>query len=114
MIQKKSPRKKNIRWASGSYKHSKDVKRFVFISHNFSDIEDAKTGAGIINELTTRAGKAAAKSAKKAGLPRIFIRNNQLITVNVKGAKQVIKKRPDKAKAFYIKYNPSTVLHEAK
>jgi hypothetical protein len=86
----------------------------LFVSHNFSDVEDSKKAFEIISSIFIRAGKNAAAEAKAAGLSQIFVRNNQLIRVSGDGKETVVKTSPDKAKSFYVKYKPSTVLHARK
>lgn len=87
------------------------AKRSVFISYNFSDIEDNVNGFWIIRELANTAGNNAAAEAKAAGLSRAYIRNyKDLIKINANGEETTISPRI-KRSSFYVKYKPSTILH---
>lgn len=83
-------------------------KRPVFISHNFSDVEDNKRAFEIIRDLAVHAGNNAAAEAKAAGLSRVYIRNyKDLIRVSATGNEIIINSRIRKS-SFYIKYKPLT------
>ena len=83
----------------------------VFISHNFSDIEDNKKAFEIIRNIATHAGNNAAAEAKAAGLPRVYIRNRKdLIRISAAGQVKIIRPK-NKRPSYYIKYKPNTVLH---
>jgi len=106
--------KKNIRWASGNYNSRRYLVKRAASFQNFSDVEDAANAYKTINEITSLAGKKAAAKRRRAGLPGIFIRNNQLVRVTQHGAEKVVSTRPAQASTFYVKYQPATVLYAVK
>ena len=88
--------------------------RNVFISHNFSDVEDAKDAFRTIGSIVSIAGKNAATEAKAKGLNRTYIRNfKKLVRVSATGAEVVLTPQI-KREAYYIKYKPHTILHAVK
>lgn len=90
------------------------MRRKVYISYNFSDIEDSPDAFKIIKELGSNAGKSAAAEAKAAKLPRIFARDNQIIMIDPNGHEQVVTTNSPKGNKFYISYKPGTKLHATK
>ncbi len=110
-------RKNKGRRKSGkTYPGMKDSNN-VFITRNFSSVEDAPNSFEIIRDIVYRAGKNAAAEAKAAGLPQTFARNNQIIRKKHNGEEEVIstvEASPVKLASFYIRCKPSTVLHARK
>ena len=83
----------------------------VFISYNFSDIEDNKKAFELIRNLAVDAGNNAAVEAKARGLARVYIRNEkQLVKIAANGEVSDVEPKVHRA-SFYIKYAPHTVLH---
>ena len=83
----------------------------VFISHNFSDIEDNKEAFELIRSLAVDAGNNAAAEAKARGLARVYIRNEKhLVKIAANGEESEIEPKMQRD-FFYIKYAPHTVLH---
>jgi hypothetical protein len=68
----------------------------------------------IIKSLAAEAGRKAAAEAKDAGLPSIFVRNNEVICVHANGKEEVLTDRPLIGDKFYARYNPGTVLRVGK
>jgi hypothetical protein len=101
---------KNTRWWAINRKvHG--ANRSVFISHNFSDVEDNAGAFEIIRELAAHAGNNAAAEAKAAGLSRVYIRNyTDLVKVSAAGDEILVQPRI-RQPFFYVKYKPLTVLH---
>ena len=94
----------------------KDSKN-IFLTRDFSSVEDAANSLDIIRNIVYRAGRNAAAEAKAAGLPQTFARNNQIIRIHQNGEEEVIstsETSPVKSASFYIRYKPSTVLHVRK
>lgn len=95
------------------YVRSKDANN-IFLTRNFSAVEDAANSFDIIKDIVYRAGKNAAAEAKAAGLPQTFARNNKIIRIHQNGEEEVIstaETSPVKSASFYIRYKPSTVLY---
>lgn len=94
-------------------KHSQKAKSYAerVISRDFSVIEDDENSWDIIKDIVAKAGENAAAEAKAAGLPSIYIKNNQLIKEDQQGSKIIIRIGRPNGKEFYIPYPPSTVLH---
>ncbi len=89
----------------------------IFVTRNFSSVEDASNSFDIIRDIVQRAGKNAAAEAKAAGLPQTFARNNQIIRKKHTGEEEIIstaEASPVKSATFYIRYKPSTLLHARK
>jgi hypothetical protein len=104
---------KNSRWWT-RHRRTRKENGSVFISHNFSDVEDDAYAFEIIRDLAADAGRHAAAEAKAAGLSRAYIRNYQyLVRVSPNGEEIVIHPRTTKS-SFYIKYRPHTVLHASR
>ncbi len=83
-------RKNKGRRKSGkTYPGIKDSKN-IFLSRDFSSIEDAPNSFEIIRDVVYRAGKNAAAEAKAAGLPQTFARKNQIIQKKHNGEEEVI------------------------
>ena len=86
-------------------------KRTVFLSYNFSDVEDRKDAFKTIVSIALRAGTNAATEARAKGISRTYIRNyKQLVKVSAAGAEQVVQPKIKRA-AYYIQYKPFTILH---
>ncbi len=81
----------------------------VFISHNFSDVEDKKNAFEIIGKLANDAGMKALAEAKAAGLPRMFVRNNQLIKITADGKETSVKPLHTTASGYYVSINEASV-----
>lgn len=91
-------------------KRVKNIADFNIISRDFSDVEDNAEAFQIIHILAAYAGNNAAAEAKAAGLPRVYIRNyKDLVKVSAAGDEIAIS--PKVQRLFYVKYNPSIVLH---
>jgi len=106
--------RKNIYWFASNRSRARKRKQSVFISYNFSDIEDNIDAFSIISDIVAHAGKNAAAEAKAAGLSRVYIRNNKhLVKVSANGEEMTITPKIEKA-SYYIYYKPSTVLHAVK
>jgi hypothetical protein len=83
----------------------------VFLSHNFSDIEDNKEAFELIRNLAVDAGNNAAAEAKARGLDRVYIRNKkQLVKIAANGEVSTIEPKMQRT-SFYVKYPLHTVLH---
>lgn len=83
----------------------------VFISHNFSDIEDNADAFNIIRTLAADAGRNAATEAKVAGLSRVYIRNHKdLVRISAGGREKIIHPKT-RRHSYYVKYKPHTVLY---
>lgn len=98
------------------YIRAKDANR-IFLTRNFSSVEDAGNSFDIIRDIVYRAGKNAAAEAKAAGLPQTFARNNKIIRIHQNGEEEVIstaETSPVKSASFYIRYKPSTFLYVGK
>ena len=94
----------------------KDSKN-MFLTRDFSSVEDAANSLDIIRNIVYRAGRNAAAEAKAAGLPQTFARNNQIIRIHQNGDEEVIATAETslvKSTSFYIRYKPSTLLHARK
>ena len=110
----KNRSRKNIYWFASNRSRARKRKQSVFISHNFSDVEDNEDAFNIISDIVAHAGKNAAAEAKAAGLSRVYIRNNKhLVKVSPNGDEVTIAPKIEKA-SYYIYYKPSTVLHAVK
>jgi hypothetical protein len=110
----KNRSKKNIYWFASNRNRTRNRKRSVFISHNFSDVEDNVDAFSIIKNLVAHAGKNAAAEAKAAGLSTVYIRDNKrLVKVSPNGDEVTIEPKIEKT-SYYIYYKPSTVLHAVK
>lgn len=108
------PTKKSFRLISNKRYKNRRLSRSVFIAEDFSDIEDHANAFQIIHDLAARAGNNAAAEAKAAGLSRIYIRNyKRLVKVSPSGDEIEIESILKKA-SFYIKCEPSTILHAIK
>jgi hypothetical protein len=106
--------KKNIHWFTSNRNRTRKRKRSVFISYNFSDVEDNVDAFCIIRDIVAHAGKNAAAEAKAAGLSRVYIRNNKrLVKISPNGEEIAIAPKIEKG-SYYIYYKPSTVLHAIK
>ena len=93
---------------------NRGIRRTIFVSFNFSDVEDYQKGLEIIKDLASYAGTNAAAEAKAAGLSRVYVRNNsELIKINADGNIILVSPRI-KHSNYYVKYKPSTVLHAIK
>ena len=94
---------------------TKDLKN-IFLTRDFSSVEDAANSLDIIRNIVYRAGRNAAAEAKAAGLPQTFARNNQIIRIHQKEEEVICtaETSPVKSASFYIRYKPSTVLHVRK
>lgn len=76
-------RKNKGRRKSGkTYPGMKDANN-VFITRDFSSVEDAPNSFDIIKDIVYKAGKNAMAEAKAAGLPHTFARNDQIIQKNL-------------------------------
>lgn len=83
----------------------------VFISHNFSDIEDNREAFDLIKSLVVDAGNNAAAEAKALGLARVYVRNEkQLVKIAANGEESAVQPKI-RRDSFYIKYAPHTILH---
>jgi len=83
----------------------------VFISHNFSDVEDNADAFDIIRALAADAGRNAAAEARAAGLSRVYIRNHKdLVRISAAGGEKIIHPKTRRS-SYYVKYNPHTVLY---
>ena len=90
------------------------VKRSVFISNNFSDVEDSKSAIEMIRTLAAHAGSNAANEAKAVGISRAYIRHfKKLIRVSATGEEVELMPKL-KHSNFYIKYKPYTVFNAVK
>lgn len=97
-------------WVSNRRK-VRGADRRIFISHNFSDVEDSVEAFEMIRNLSFNAGNNAAAEAKAAGIARVYIRNyKDLIKISPAGDEILIHPKIRKS-SFYIKYKPFTVLH---
>jgi len=107
-MKQKKERRKTLRFKGRNW-----PERRVFVSRNFSDVEDSTNAFEIISKLTSDAGRNAVAEARAGGFGRIFIRDNQLIRISADGLEAIIKSIP-KDKAFYVKSTPHKVLHAIK
>ena len=102
---------------NGKSLNKPDIKRAVpkvFISHNFSDVEDNADAFDIIRVIAADAGRNAAAEARAAGLSRVYIRNHKnLVSISAAGKEKVI--HPKTRRSFYyVKYKPHTVLYASR
>jgi len=107
---------KGKRKSGRRYRGMKDSNN-VFITRDFSSVEDAPNSFEIIRDIVCRAGKNAAAEPKAAGLPETFARDNQIIQRKQNGEEEVISTAetlPVKLASFYIRYKPSAILHARK
>ena len=101
---------KNSKWWS-PHRRMRKTNRSVFISHNFSDVEDDAHAFDIIRNLAANAGRNAAAEAKAAGLSRAYIRNyKDLVSVSAGGEEILLHPKITRS-SFYVKYEPHTILH---
>lgn len=106
--------KKNTKRQVLQQKSARARKRRVFLSHNFSDVEDGKDAYKTIFSIAQLAGKNAATEAKAKGLSCTYIRHYKiLVQVSPAGAEAAVTPKI-KRKTYYIKYKPHTVLHAVK
>ena len=97
-------------------KHGNGVRTIhsVFLSHNFSDIEDNVKGFEIIRNIAAHAGTNAAQEARAAGLSRAYVRNYQnLVKVSPQGEEVALVPKTIRS-SFYVKFEPYTVFHAVK
>ena len=88
--------------------------RSVFLSHNFSDIEDNVKAFEIIRNIAAHAGTNAAREAKAAGLSRAYVRNYQnLVKVSSQGEEVALAPKSIRS-SFYVKFKPYTIFHAVK
>lgn len=110
-------RQNNSKRKSGRRNPGKKETNNIFLTRNFSSVEDAPNSFEIIRGIVCRAGKNVAAEAKAAGLPHTFARNNQIIQEKQNGEEEVIstaETSPVKLTTFYIRCEPSTVLYARK
>jgi|GEM_PF-6346331 len=113
MEKKKYIRKKKTAKTLSKVGHGRTI-RSVFLSHNFSDIEDNIKAFQIIRNIAAHAGTNAALEAKVAGLSRAYIRNNQnLVKVSPEGVEVALAPKTVRS-SFYVKFEPYTVFHAVK
>jgi hypothetical protein len=82
-----------------------------FQGKDFSEVEDSPNAFEIISEIGSLAGQGAVAEAIAAGLPRVFIRNNEIIRLLPDGTEEIITGPDFKGRKFYYSYKPGTVLH---
>jgi hypothetical protein len=78
---------------------------------DFSEVEDSRFAFKIIKSIAVKAGRDAMAESKAAGLPHIFVRNNQVIRIHANGKEEIIATRPPKGNQFYFFYQPGTIFH---
>jgi hypothetical protein len=112
----------NRRKSNRKYKFSKTTSTAedpgaIYLTRDFSSVEDAPDSFEIIRDIVYRAGKNAANEAKIAGLPQTFARNNLVIQLRANGEEEIIGTANDfpvNLDSFYIRYPPSTILYVRK
>jgi hypothetical protein len=110
----KSRNKKNIYRFANNRNRARKRRPSVFISYNFSDVEDNKDAFSIISEIVAHAGKNASAEAKAAGLSRVYIRNyKHLVKISPNGDEITLQPKIENS-SYYFSYKPSTVLHAVK
>ena len=94
---------------------AKIAKRKTNISFvDFSAVEDNPNAIKIIRKIVARAGKAAAAEAMAAGLPRLIVKDNEILKVFPDGKQIVVKGKKPIGGKYFIKYKTSTVFHATK
>jgi hypothetical protein len=81
----------------------------------FSTIEDSNDHfLKVITTLSNEVGQLAKLEAISKKLPRMIVRNNQLLKITAEGVETVEKLKPENADSFYVKYKPNTLIHVIK
>ena len=88
-------------------------KKNILIS-DFSTVEDNPNAIKFIRKIGARAGKAAAAEAMAAGLPRLIVKDNEILKVYPDGKEIVLKGKKPTGGKYFIKYKSSTVFHATK
>jgi hypothetical protein len=88
-------------------------KKNISIS-DFSAVEDNPNAIKFIRKIGARAGKAAAAEAMAAGLPRLIVKDNEILKVFPDGKEIVVKGNKPIGGKYFIKYKTSTVFHATK
>jgi hypothetical protein len=81
---------------------------------DFSTVEDNPKAIQFIRKIGARAGKAAAAEAMAAGLPRLIVKDNEILKVFPDGKEVVVKGKKPIGGKYFIKYKTSTVFHATK
>jgi hypothetical protein len=78
-------------------------------------VEDSPNAVEIISEIGFLAAQNAIAEAKAAGLPRVYIRNNEIVRLYPDGTEEIIEDPFLKeGRPYYYHYQPGTVLHALK
>lgn len=85
----------------------------VFISSNFSDVENNQNVIAEIQKLVGQAGLAAASEAKVLGIPKVFARDNKIIRED-KDGKTVIVVEGSPEKTYFRHLNSRILLARKK
>lgn len=85
-----------------------------FQGEDFSKVEDSTNAFEIISEIADLAGHSALAEAKAAGVPRVFVRNNEIIRLLPDGTEEIMKDPHSRQTKFYYHYKPATILHALK
>ena len=88
-------------------------KKTILIS-DFSAVEDNPNAIKFMRKIGARAGKAAAAEAMAAGLPRLIVKDNEILKVFPDGKEIVVKGKKPIGGKYFIKYKTSTVFHATK
>ncbi len=88
-------------------------KKNILIS-DFSAVEDNPKAIQFMRKIGARAGKAAAAEAMAAGLPRLIVKDNEILKVFPDGKEIVVKGKKPIGGKYFIKYKTSTVFHATK
>jgi hypothetical protein len=88
-------------------------KKNIAIS-DFSAIEDNPNAIQFIRKIGVRAGKAAAAEAMAAGLPRLIVKDNEILKVYPDGKEILVKGKKPIGGKYFVKYKTSTVFYATK
>lgn len=81
---------------------------------DFSTVEDNHNAIQFMRKIGARAGKAAAAEAMAAGLPRLIIKDNEILKVFPDGKEVVVRGKKPIGGKYFIKYKSSKVFHATK
>lgn len=90
----------------------KTVRRQSMI--DFSDIEDRPDFNIILRDLVSQAGKEAYREAEAAGVSRVYLKNDKIVSFGADNTEVVIEGKNKIQGPYFIKYRKGLKFHASK
>jgi hypothetical protein len=81
---------------------------------DFSDIEDRPDFNIILRDLVSQAGKEAYQEAEAAGVSRVYLKNDKIVSVGSDNTEVIIEGKNKIQGPYFIKYRKGLKFHASK